>query len=92
VAVTNLQLLLSIGIPSFLVVLSWISNNARFTALEARITSLESRILGLENRMTALESHLNEAIMSQHRDSLEIMRNMASLHERVALVEARQAA
>jgi hypothetical protein len=106
---TNLQLLLSIGIPSFLVVLSWISNNARFTALEAQIAAsenrLDARISAVESRLdaqiTAVESRLNaristversldEAILSQHSDSLEILRNMASLHERVALVEARQ--
>ncbi len=67
---TNLQLLLSIGIPSVLVVLSWVSNNARLAAHDKRF---------------------DEIISSQHRDALEIMRSMTALHERVAVVEAKQA-
>lgn len=66
---TNLQLLLTIGIPSILVVLAWLSNNSRLTAHDKRF---------------------DDVIASQHRDALEIMRNMTALHERVAVVEANQ--
>jgi hypothetical protein len=67
---SNLQLLLTIGIPSILVILSWVSNNARFAVHDKRF---------------------DDVISSQHRDALEIMSNMTALHERVAVVEARQA-
>jgi hypothetical protein len=66
---TNLQLLLIIGIPSILVILSWLSNSARLAAHDKRF---------------------DDGISSQHRDALEIMRNMTALHERVAVVETRQ--
>jgi hypothetical protein len=67
---TNLQLLLTIGIPSILVILSWLSNSARLAAHDKRF---------------------DDVISSQHRDALELMRNMTALHERVAVVETKQA-
>jgi hypothetical protein len=73
---TNLQLLLTIGIPSILVVLSWISNNSRLNAHDKRFDEMERRF--------------DSVISSQHKDALEIMRNMTALHERVAVVEANQ--
>ena len=84
---TNLQLLLSIGIPSLLVVLSWINNNHRFTAIEKRLDDHDRRFVALENRM---ESRFNEILMANHKDALEIMRAMTALHERVAVLETRQ--
>jgi hypothetical protein len=67
---TNLQLLLSIGIPSILVMLAWLSNNARLSAHDKRF---------------------DDVISAQHKDALEIMRNITALHERVAVVEVNQA-
>jgi hypothetical protein len=67
---TNLQLLLTIGIPSILVILSWLSNSARLAAHDKRF---------------------DDVISSQHRDALELMRNITALHERVAVVETKQA-
>jgi hypothetical protein len=74
---TNLQLLLTIGIPSFLVILSWLSNNARLAAHDKRFEDMSKRF--------------DDVISAQHKDALEIMRNMTALHERVAVVEANQA-
>lgn len=80
---TDLQLLLSIGIPSLLVVLSWINNNARFTAIEKRLDDHDRRFIEMDARF-------NEVIASNHRDALEIMRAMTALHERVAVIETKQ--
>ena len=80
---TNTQLLLSIGIPSLLVVLSWLSNDKRFSNLEARMDRLDARMDRLEARMDRLEARMDarfDALTSQ----------IISLHERVAVVEARQ--
>ncbi len=85
---TNLQLLLSIGIPSFLVVLSWLSNNSRLDAHDKRFDEMEWRLDEMERRF---EVWFQDVIMAQHRDALEIMRNMTALHERVAVVEIKQA-
>jgi hypothetical protein len=38
---TNLQLVLSIGIPSLLILTGMFLNNARFNAIEARLISIE---------------------------------------------------
>lgn len=76
---TNLQLLLSIGVPSLLIVLSWIQRASRIARLEAVINrgfkDVDRRIESLCSALIAL------------RDS--IRRDMISLHERVAVVEAK---
>ncbi len=38
---TNLQLVLSIGIPSLLILIGIFLNNARFNSVEARLASIE---------------------------------------------------
>ncbi len=124
---TNLQLLLTIGIPSLLVVLSWMSNNARFAAVDKRIDDLDRKMERkfdeidrwfeamdrrfelidrkfelIDRKFEEMERRFDESeqrvelrfqdvITAQHRDALEILRNMTSLHERVAVVEMKQA-
>jgi hypothetical protein len=53
---TDLQLLLSIGIPSLLIALSIIQNNVRFTALEKRIDGLDKRADGTDAHFIRLET------------------------------------
>jgi len=85
---TNLQLLLTIGIPSLLVVLSWMSNNSRFAANEKRVDALEQK---MDRKFDEVERRFQDVISAQHRDALEILRSMTALHERVAVVETKQA-
>jgi hypothetical protein len=106
---TNLQLLLTIGIPSLLVVLSWMSNNKRLDKIEAdierrfaevdrrfadvdrRFTEMDRKFAEMDRRFADMDRRFDTVIDSQHRDSREILRNMTSLHERVAVVEAKAA-
>jgi hypothetical protein len=95
---TNLQLLLTIGIPSLLIVLSWITNNSRFDRIEKRLDLHDTRFNDLQTasdtRFSALQSASDtrfSALQSaSHRDALEILRSMTALHERVAVVETKQ--
>ena len=48
---TDAQLYLAIGIPTFALILGMIGNGLLFNALSARITSLEGRMLALETSM-----------------------------------------
>ncbi len=80
---TNVQLLLSIGIPSFMVLFAMLVSNTRADRLEKRMDSIDVKLVKLDDKLEALRA-------STRRDALEIMRNMTSLHERVAVVEARQ--
>lgn len=82
---TDLQLLLPIGIPSVLVILAWLSNNSRLGRVEQRLDVFEQRFRQVNLRFDAV-------IDANHRDALEIMRAMTALHERVAVVESRQSA
>lgn len=108
---TNTQLLLSIGIPSLLVILSWLSNNARLNNVEKRLDAHDKRldeiVSDMNRRFTEVivstnkrfdeaaastNKRFDDVISANHRDALEIMRSMTALHERVAVVESRQAA
>ena len=85
---TNVQLFLTIGIPSILIVLTWVSNISRFAALEKRIDGVDGRIDDLSAR---LDGSINSLADSHHRDMLQIMQALTGLHERVAVVESKQA-
>ena len=78
---TNTQLLLSIGIPSLLIVLSYLANDKRFSAVESRMDRLEGRV---DARIDKLEAKID-----QRFDNLTS--HIISLHERVAVVESKQA-
>lgn len=61
---TNLQLLLTIGIPSILVILSWMQSNQRLSRVEAALDKVGDdlrqfyRMIGkLEGRVESLERH-----------------------------------
>ena len=55
---TNIQLFLSIGIPTMAVLIGFLMNNARLSSIENRIGSFESnlgaRIDGVDSRLTAI--------------------------------------
>jgi hypothetical protein len=80
----NNQLYLSIGIPSILIVLAWISNRSDVTALRGEMIQLRKDIAA---DMTQLRKDIHND-MTQLRDAIH--RDMISLHERVAIVETRQ--
>ena len=56
---TDLQLLLSIGIPSLLIALSIVQNNVRFTALEKRIDGLDKRADATDARFSRMDTNLD---------------------------------
>jgi len=65
---TNVQLFLSIGVPTMAVLIGFLLNNARLNSIEmnlgTRIASVESnvtaRITGVETRLTAIEGDLRQ--------------------------------
>jgi hypothetical protein len=83
---TDTQLYLAIGIPTFALVLGMIGNGLLFNAVSGRMSGLESsltgRMSGLETRMLALESSMNT------RFDL-IMGRLADLGSRLSVLEDR---
>ncbi len=67
--VTNLQLLLSIGIPSLMILLAMYNSNSRLDRVEKRIDLIDKRLDGHDSRFDELKD-------AGHRDALEIMRQM----------------
>ena len=90
---TNAQLLLSIGIPSFMVLFALLLSNVRADRLEKsvekRIDLVDTKLVKLGDKLEKLDDKIEVLKDSTRRDALEIMRNMTFLHERVAVVEAR---
>jgi hypothetical protein len=72
------QLYLAIGIPSFLVVLAWITSMVQTSRLADQNAKLGEK--------------LDRLAEQQHKDSLTLMGYMVPLHERLATVEAKQGA
>ena len=84
---TNAQLVLSIGIPSLLVILSWLHNNTRLTRLEALMDSTTHRMDDLQRSMSELQRGLHNDMLSFQS---AILGEIANMRERLAVVEARR--
>ena len=80
----NAQLYLAVAIPSVLVILSWINNNARQTMMDLRFDLLDRRFESLETKMERLAAKVDRRFDG-------VMDGMGSLRERVAIVESKQA-
>jgi len=76
---TNLQLVLNIGIPSLLILITWLANNARLSDLAKRVDRLEgslnARIDGLERRIDGLERRFERLEMRFDRVEDEIRKD-----------------
>ena len=57
---TNLQLLLSIGIPSLLIALSIIQSNARFAAMDKRMDGTDKRLDKIDADLVAINADLKQ--------------------------------
>jgi hypothetical protein len=53
---TDTQLYLAIGVPSFVVLMGMLMNGLLFLGINSRMTGLEGRISSIENRMLNLEN------------------------------------
>ncbi len=73
----NLQLLLSIGIPSLLIALSIFQNNARFTALEKRLDGIDTRFTKSE---AATDARFNKAEADLRAFRTEHHQDLAAIH------------
>ncbi len=99
---TTLQLWLAIGIPSVLIVLSWMQTNSRASRQEAisdqRHAELHaliiSQVADLRAEVRSSVAELRASIAEQARETSSlkdiIYREMVALHERVTVIEARQ--
>ncbi len=77
----NLQPLMYIGIPSILILTGIFFN---WSAAKDIRSEMNTRFAGVDKKLDDIKD-------AGHRDALEIMRQMTALHERVAIVETKQA-
>jgi hypothetical protein len=85
------QLYLSIGIPSFLVILAWVSNRSESTRLSGEINRLSDKIDRNGERLRAeidRSTDMWRAEMIAFRK--EVHADLVMLHERVVKVETKQ--
>ncbi len=69
---TDLQLLLSIGIPSLLIAMSLLQNNVRFNAIEKRMDGLNKRADGADGRFTKIDNELRDFRAQHHQDLMAL--------------------
>ena len=75
----NIQLYLSIGIPTLTVILAWLSNRSDLNRLNDKVDAMNERLSG----------RIDAAIDAHHKDNLALMGYMIPLHERMAKLEQR---
>ena len=71
------QLYLSIGVPTFAVILAWLSNRFDINRLNDKVDRMGE---ALRAEMTAMRN-------DHHKDNLALMGYMVPLHERMAKLE-----
>ena len=98
--VTDVQLYLAIGVPTFAVLVGILMNvvyqnavNSRFSSMEARFSSMENRLSNFEARTDARFNHL-EARMDARFNGLEMKFEtltgaVVDLDNRVTRIEAK---
>ncbi len=80
----NTQLYLTIGVPTFAVILAWLSNRADINRLNDKVGRLGD---SLRAEMIAFRHESHEAMIAFRREMHE---DLLMLHERVVKVETRQ--
>ena len=65
---TDLQLLLSIGIPSLLIALSFVSNNARFNSMDKRMDGMDTRLAKLDADLRDFRNEHRQDLVGIHAD------------------------
>jgi hypothetical protein len=90
---TNLQLLLSIGVPSLLVVLSILQNNARFAAMDKRMDKAEAdlRTFQAEHRqdIAGINADLRIFRNEHHQDLAAIHADLKQFYGMTTKLEGR---
>jgi len=94
----NLQFSLSIGLPVLFILAGMFLNWSAANGLRGEINSLCAAVRGeigslrveVRGDISSLRNKLDDVKDANHKDALEIMRQMTALHERVAIVESKQ--
>ncbi len=89
----------TLWVPTLLILIGILLNRSDYHSLRNEFRSefngLRGEFNGLRGEFTSLRTEVTaqiDAVKSAgHADALEIMRQMTALHERVAVVESRQA-
>jgi chaperonin cofactor prefoldin len=59
--------------------------------VRSKFDEIDGKFGEVRRQQESLAKKLDDVMASGHKDALEIMRQMTTLHERVAVVEAKQA-
>jgi len=82
----NIQLYLTVGIPTFTVVLAWLASRAE---LNRNVDRIDHRIDALVSEMSGMRAEIVTMRNDHHKDNLALMGYMVPLHERMAKLESR---
>jgi hypothetical protein len=70
---SNLQLVLTIAIPSLLVLVGIFLNNARFNGIDSRFNGIDARFNGIEARLASMEGDLRQFYRDLGRHEADII-------------------
>jgi hypothetical protein len=90
--VTDTQLYLSIGIPTFAVLVSILTNVIHHNAVNARFNSVDGRFSGQESRFNSIESRFNSIEATFNNLDLKfdtLIGKAIDLDNRVTRIEAK---
>lgn len=62
--ISNIQLWLTVGIPSVLILITLFNNNARFNSIETRLVAIENRLVSIEAILWRHEGELG--VLKEH--------------------------
>lgn len=62
--ISNIQLWLTVGIPSVLILITLFNNNARFNSIETRLAAIENRLVSIEAILWRHEGELG--VLKEH--------------------------
>jgi hypothetical protein len=80
----NTQLYLTIGIPSFVALISWITVVLAWLSNRSDMNRLADR---LDSKIDRLDGKLDRLAEQQHKDAMMLQSYMIPLHERMAKLE-----
>jgi ABC-type phosphate transport system auxiliary subunit len=85
------QLHMAIGIPSFLVLFSLLTNMLQINRLSDKMDrNYETLSVKLDRSYEKLSDRMDRLAEQQHKDSLALQGYMIPLHDRMAVIEAKQ--
>ena len=86
---TDLQLYLAIGIPTFAILVGILMNAVQYSGLNARFSGMDSRMSSVETRISSLETRLDARFNNLEVKFDTLTGKVIDVYNRVTRIEAK---